>query len=972
MNHVAVFMKSSTKVLFLPKLFRYGTRRFFLLALTACAGCIRPATPPTLEAEHAWARETLAGMSLEEKVGQMILARSDGVFLHEDHPEYRRLEELVAQGRVGGVVFFRGHPFSTAALANRLQDEARLPLLMASDYEWGAAFRVEGSTRFPTAMAIGAGGDEEDARFQAEVTAGEARAMGIHLALAPVVDINLNPANSVINYRSYGEDPARVGRLAAAFIRRAQERGLLATAKHFPGHGATVADSHVTLPLVDLSRERIETVGLEPFRAAIEAGVAAVMTAHVAVPALDGRTDRPATFSPEIITGVLRNELGFDGLIISDALDMGGVERWWGGEVAVAAVDAGVDLLAVPADALVAWDGVVRAVERGDIAMERIDRSVLRILEAKARLNLHRQRIVDLRDLPRRVGDPRLDERVQGMANRSVTLVENHSDVLPFRADRPPRIALVSYVLKGDRWVDPTILEEELEARTESLHHLPLTSAGGAARLDELDRLAEVSDVVVFASFARTRSTFGRGELGIRIPSELEALDRAGTPVVFMSMGNPYVLTELPGVSARLALYDFSEVSQRAAARALFGEIAIGGKLPVSISERFPVGYGVELERRSLELERAEALENTGTAVRVLDKAVRSKIFPGALAVVGRNGTIVLEESVGNLTYDRGAPKVTTHTLYDLASLTKVVATTTLAMIFYERGELVLERPVGRYLPEFSGGDKDRVTVADLLAHCGGLKDTETFYKEYGELAPGEATDRIVRSICEEPLEYEPRSKTVYSDLGFILLGEILERISGRAFEELVREEVLEPLEMTSTVFNPPPSLRDSIAPTEDDPWRGRLVRGEVHDENAFVMGGVAPHAGLFSTASDLARFAQAMLNGGIYGTRRIVKRSTIDRFTRRPNLVPESARALGWDTPSSPSSSGRYFSATSFGHLGFTGTSLWIDPERQIFVILLTNRVHPTRDNRGIRDVRPAFHDAVMEALVAGIAMEK
>lgn len=506
-------------------------------------------------------------------MGQMILARSDGVFLHEDHPEYRRLEELVAQGRVGGVVFFRGHPFSTAALANRLQDEARLPLLMASDYEWGAAFRVEGSRRFPTAMAIGAGGDEEDARFQAEVTASEARAMGIHLALAPVVDINLNPANSVINYRSYGEDPDRVGRLGAAFIRRAQDRGLLATAKHFPGHGATVADSHVTLPLVDLSRERVETVGLEPFRAAIEAGVAAVMTAHVAVPALDGRSDRPATFSPEILTGVLRNELGFDGLIISDALDMGGVERWWGGEVAVAAVDAGVDLLAVPADALVAWDGVVRAV-----------------------------------------------------------------------------------------------------------------------------------------------------------------------------------------------------------------------------------------------------------------------------------------------------------------------------------------------------------------------------------------------------------------DLGFILLGEILERISGRAFEELVREEVLEPLEMTSTVFNPPPSLRDSTAPTEDDPWRGRLVQGEVHDENAFVMGGVAPHAGLFSTASDLARFAQAMLNGGIYGTRRIMKRSTIERFTRQPNLVPESARALGWDTPSSPSSSGRYFSPTSFGHLGFTGTSLWIDPERQIFVILLTNRVHPRRDNRGIRDVRPDFHDAVMEALalVASIAIEK
>jgi beta-glucosidase-like glycosyl hydrolase/CubicO group peptidase (beta-lactamase class C family) len=910
---------------------------------------------------------------LEEKVGQMILARSDGVFLHENNPDYKALEKLVAQGRVGGVVFFRGEPFSTATLANHLQDAARHPLLMASDYEWGAAFRVEGTTRFPTAMAVSAGGDEADARFQAEVTAREARAMGIHLALAPVVDINLNPANSVINTRSYGEDPVRAGRLAAAFIRRAQEKGLLTAAKHFPGHGATTADSHVTLPVVELSRERVESVGLEPFRAAVDAGVAAVMTAHVAVPALDGKFDRPATFSPEILTGILRNELGFDGLIISDALDMGGVERWWGGEIAVAAVLAGVDLLAVPSDAQVAWDALVRAVGRGDIPVERIDRSVLRILEAKARLNLHRQRIVDLRDLPRRIGDPRFVERVQGIANRAVTLLENREGLLPLPAERAPSILLVSYTLEGDRIVDSSILEEEIEKRTESSSHLHLTSASGGAQWDAVGRRAEAAEVVVLASYARARSSLGRGNLNEKIASTIDALNREGKRVVFVSLGSPYVLTEFPGASARLALYDFSEVSQRAAAKALFGEISVSGKLPVTLSARFPAGHGLELRRRSLEWIRGDSPEEVGfsrgglrRAVRVLNEAVRSEVFPGGIALVGKSGKIVLERPFGRLRYDREAPEVTVRTLYDLASLTKVVATTTLAMIFYERGELVLERPVRRYLPEFNGGDKDRVTVADLLAHCSGLKDTETFFKEYGGLTPGEAKNRIVRSICEKPLEYEPRSKTVYSDLGFILLGEILERVSGRPFDELARDEVFAPLEMTSMIFNPPPSLRDSIAPTEDDLWRGRLVWGEVHDENAFVMGGVAPHAGLFSTGYDLARFAQAMLNGGIYGTHRILKRSTIERFTQRAALVPESARALGWDTPSPPSSSGQYFSAMSFGHLGFTGTSLWIDPEREIFVVLLTNRVHPTRDNRRIRDVRPAFHDAVMEALLS------
>ncbi|MFQ5791248.1 MAG: glycoside hydrolase family 3 protein, partial [Acidobacteriota bacterium] len=381
--------------------------------------------------QRSWARQALAGMSLEEKVGQMILARSSGSFLHERDPALMELEGAVEEGRIGGVVFFKGEPYATAALANRLQLKAKLPLLMAADYEWGAAFRVKGATRFPSAMALGAGGKEEDVRFQAEVTAREARAMGIHLALAPVVDLNVNPANSVINYRSFGEDPERVGRLAAAFIRRGQEVGLLTVAKHFPGHGATSADSHLTLPVLSLSRKRLEEVELVPFRAAIEAGVAAVMPAHLAVPALDGRDDRPATFSREILGGVLRGQMGFTGLIVTDALDMGGArERWWGGEVAVKAVLAGSDLLLLPSEPRVAWDAVRRAVRRGEISRRQIDASVMRILEAKARVNLHRQRTVDLRDLPRFVGDPRFRRRVQDIADRSVTLLSQRPGTL--------------------------------------------------------------------------------------------------------------------------------------------------------------------------------------------------------------------------------------------------------------------------------------------------------------------------------------------------------------------------------------------------------------------------------------------------------------------------------------------------------------------------------------------------------------
>ena len=316
------------------------------------------------------------------------------------------------------------------------------------------------------------------------------------------------------------------------------------------------------------------------------------------------------------------------------------------------------------------------------------------------------------------------------------------------------------------------------------------------------------------------------------------------------------------------------------------------------------------------------------------------------------------------MTYEKDAPRVTPDTLYDIASLTKVVVTTTLAMILHERERLDLESPVSRYVPEFQGEGKDDVLVKDLLAHSGGLLWWTDLFRKFEGKSPEEAKRGYLSTIYQMPLDYPPRSKMVYSDLGVLLLGEILERVTGKNLEELAKEELLDPLEMHDAMYRPPASLRSRIAPTEVDPWRGRLVHGEVHDENAFGLGGVAPHAGLFATARSLGAFAQMMLNGGAYGGRRLLKPETIELFTRRANLVTGSSRALGWDTPSQPSSSGTHFSASSYGHTGFTGTSLWIDPERELFAILLTNRVHPTRENPKIFELRPAFHDAVMEAM--------
>ncbi len=355
-------------------------------------------------------------------------------------------------------------------------------------------------------------------------------------------------------------------------------------------------------------------------------------------------------------------------------------------------------------------------------------------------------------------------------------------------------------------------------------------------------------------------------------------------------------------------------------------------------------------------LERAAAL---------LEKAVAEGVTPGGVLLVARRGVVVLERAAGRLTWDDGAAEVTPSTIYDLASLTKVIATTTLMMRRVESGALDLDDTAATYLPELEGRPVGDATLRDLLAHSSGLPCCTELFRELGEhLDRDEARAGYLEHIASTEMEAGARERAIYSDLGVLLLGEVLERRAGRPLDDLVQEEVLDPLGLRDTGYLPDPALRDRIAPTEPDDWRGRLPHGEVHDENTHALGGVAPHAGLFGTARDVATFAQAMLNGGAYGGRRIAANQTVALFTRRAELVPGSSRALGWDTPSEPSSAGRFFSARSYGHTGFTGTSLWIDPELELIVVLLTNRVHPTRENIAIRRLRPAIHDAVVLAI--------
>ncbi|HKV06412.1 MAG TPA: glycoside hydrolase family 3 N-terminal domain-containing protein [Candidatus Acidoferrales bacterium] len=928
--------------------------------------------PPS---SSGWVEQTLKKMTLREKLGQMLMVSYFGVFSSAESPEYKEALHQVEENHVGGLIIVtdrgplgieRSQVYPTAVVTNELQRRAKIPLLVGADFESGTGMRLDEGTSFPSAMAIGATGDPKLAHAAGKFTALEARAAGVQWIFAPDADVNNNPDNPIINIRSFGEDPASVAAYVKEFVRGVEESGALATAKHFPGHGDVGVDSHIALATVPGDRRALESTELVPFRAAIEAGVSSIMPGHLAVPAFEPDPNVPATLSRNILTGLLRDEMQFRGLIVTDALDMGGVTSMYPpGEAAVRAVEAGTDVLLMSPSPDAAIAGIEDAVRTGRISEKRIDASVRRILAAKARLGLNKNRYADVERLNEKFARPEYETAAQKIADRGVTLLRDLPHTLPLDATRPLRILLVA--LSSDPDPDPgETIEPEIRPRVDSLAVLRADTqyvTVGTLQLPPPDTY----DVAVAALFVRV--TDRKGNVGF--PEDQRAfvnkLLATGKPAVVVAFGSPYLIEQFPNAKTWLAEFSTNDVSQRAAARALFGQIAIAGEIPVTVPGTVKRGDGLRVAANPMTLQPAPAaiVERLKPAYSLLDRAVSDGAFPGGVLAVGWNGQLAVH-AFGQLELEGEAYDADEDSMYDVASLTKPIVTTTAIMMLAQRGRLDLNHPVDTYLPEFASAAKAdpnpawraRVTVRMLLLHDSGLPAHRDFYQD------AKGHDAILKRVFAEPLVHEPGTQIEYSDLGFILLGEIVERLTGEPLDAFAKREIFQPLGMDRSMFNPPRRLREDIAPTEmDSAYRKRLVWGEVHDENAWAMGGVAGHAGLFSTAEDVATFAQMILDGGIYGHERLLARSTIQQFTSR-QIIGDSAHALGWDVPIEPSSSGRYFSARSFGHTGFTGTSLWIDPERKLFVVLLTNRVNPSRTNEKIKQVRPALHDAIFEAL--------
>ena len=967
----------------------------------AATGPVTPGRAQLGADAQRWVDETLSSLTLRQRVAQLVIQWLPGSYASTSSTEFQEWAGWVEDDEIGGIYLSIGLPHSYAAKINELQARSRVPLLVTSDFEnGGPGMRINhsyalpsllpqgGGTSFPPTMAFGAIGDERFVREYGRITAVEAKAVGLHLNFAPVLDVNSNPENPVINTRSFSEDAETVARLGTAFIEGSHEGGVLATAKHFPGHGDSQTDSHIALPVVPADLARLNSLELVPFRRAVDEGVDAVMTAHVVVSGVQGLEGAPATFDARIMTDLLRDDLGFDGLLLTDALVMGALsERYGTDEVAVLALEAGSDVLLMPTDVTEAIDAVMNAVDEGRLDPSQIRESARRVLETKARAGLHLGRMVDLDAVDDVVGAADHLAFADTVATRSITLLRDRDAVLPVDPLWTRTVLSLTYG-RSDNLIAGSTFDLALADVVEVTKRVRVGPDTPTEVFDSVRALAGQADLVVVSVYVPPRS--GTGDVSVSEDLvDFIAAEGPERPMMVISFGNPYLLAALTESAGYMIAWGGHAVSQSAAMRALFGQAAITGRLPVSIPPFHGIGDGlsrpalpelVDETSSSLEVD-PETVGMDADRLAELDsfmaEALADGVAPGAVLAIGRHGRFVRLRGYGKLDWPESAGPADVRSIYDLASLTKVVGTTTAAMILVDEGRLDLDVPVVEYLPWWVVGDpaKETVTVRHLLLHRAGLPPFRRFFLEM------EGREAYQNAIGGLELDYTPGTQTVYSDIGFMTLAFIIERLSGQGLDEFLRERVWDRLGMRDTGFRPARALRDRIAPTEvDTVFRNIHVHGVVHDENAYAMGGVAGNAGLFSTAADLAVLTQMLLDGGrvagcdvgrssdricaagATGRVRLVSEEIVRAFTGR--FDSQSARALGWDTPSDRSSAGDYFSQSAFGHTGFTGTSIWIDPELDMFVVLLTNRVNPTRNNDKHIPLRRGVHDLAARAI--------
>jgi beta-N-acetylhexosaminidase len=985
-------------------------KQISLIAFFICCGISITAQDFYAETPQAkrWVKKQFRKLNKNQRIAQLMIIRAHSN-LGADH--VNSVKDLITKYNVGGLCFFQGGPVRQALLTNEYQQLAKTPLMICIDGEWGLGMRLDSVINFPRQLMMGAVSNKQTIYDFGKAVGLQCKRMGIHVNYAPDVDVNNNPLNPVINDRSFGENKYKVAAFGTAYMQGMQDVGVMATAKHFPGHGDVAVDSHYDLPIINKTKAQLDSLELFPFRALIKAGVGSVMIAHLYIPAIDTTANLATTLSKKNVTDLLRNELGYNGLSFTDALEMKGVTKFFpAGEAAVQALVAGNDLLCLPGDVAGSITKVRAAIKAGKLNWDDINARVKKVLLAKYHLGLNKVQAIDTTNL---VAD--LNAATNAIRNtlskEAITLVQKtNTQAFPLNAQK--KIAYIAIGSAGESIIANT-LKKEVGA---SVFYFASKAKLGKQLMDDKtsSSFSDVSDSTSAASFVdyiqknnfdqivigvhnysrRPANNYGLSNNIIRVIQQLQS---PNTTTLFF--GNPYAISNVANANNLLACYEDDDLTQLAAANILLGKAEAKGSLPVTVTPNLPFGKS-STHNNYFPKVVPETVGVNSNALNKIDAiatdAIEKGAMPGCVVLVARKGKVVYEKAFGNTNFDK-KEATTTQMIFDLASVTKISATTVSVMKLYEEGKLDLEKTLGDYLSFTKGTDKAGLKIKDILLHQAGLNPFIPFYREIIDTTTGKPlpayfsttaskdfssrvaenlylrndwNDTLYKRILQSKLTAP--SKYVYSDNDFIFLGKIVETLSGKTLHQYTADNFYKPLNMTTTGFKPLERFMvEEIVPTEEEKhFRGQLIRGYVHDEGASLFGGVAGHAGLFSNAYDLAQLYQMLLNGGTMNGQQYLKKETIQLFTGYNSDI--SRRGLGFDKPEKDNATrkepypSKSVSANTFGHTGFTGTCVWVDPDKELIYIFLSNRVTPTRNNNklGQLNVRPNIQEAIYQAL--------
>jgi beta-glucosidase-like glycosyl hydrolase/CubicO group peptidase (beta-lactamase class C family) len=926
-----------------------------------------------------WADSVLHTLSLEEKIAQLMIIRACS---NNNNPTYvTDLLDTIKKYQIGGICFFQGGIARQAIITNQLQKASRIPLLISIDAEWGLAMRLDSVALFPRQMALGATYDTPAIYAMGAEIARQCKRLGIHANYASCIDVNSNANNPVINSRSFGENPQLVADCGIAYMKGLQDNGILPFAKHFPGHGDTESDSHHSLPSIKHDRTRLDTVELLPFKQTIEAGIEGIMIGHLNVPALDSDSNSISSSSKRIVTDLLKNQMQFKGLIITDGLEMKGIADYLApGDLELHTLLAGNDLLLLPSYPHIVIEKVKEAIGQGILSEKDLDEKCLKVLKMKEKYVLPNSGEIQIENIYEDINSPQAEAIYSHLTQSSITLLKNENNIIPFpikpstpllhfRIDNGNSNTLESFL--SDYISIETIRMSDTDFNRNPYINLNLVDSG-AYILVSLHHLSQYPS-----------NNYGLTTQNLVF---LDSLSKKAN-VIFVLMGNPYVLNYIPfndRFSAIMVAYHPVAPAEKAVAQAMCHMIPIQGKLPVSLLD-FSYGEGIQTKDAILSLGSLPRIDSIAL------NGIKEKAYPGCRILVAHKGNIIYNKTFGKHTYE-GNINVKEHDLYDLASITKIAATTLAIMKLYDDDEIKLHDKLSKYLPYLKGTNKENITIAEVMTHTSGLKSWIPIYKQtindrgwdstiykntYSTIYSIKVSDNMYMNssyidsikhyIIHSPMK---ANKTYeYSDLGFYLLADLIYHISGQGLDEYVKTHFYSPMELTHILFNPLQSFfLHQIPPTENDTFfRKQLIQGYVHDQLAAMSGGVSGHAGLFASAHDLYIILQMLLNDGKYKDKRYLQASTIKYFTSYH--YHSCRRGLGFDKPLRGKGGGpcsTYASSLSFGHSGFTGTYCWVDPKYDLVYIFLSNRVYPDTENKRIItfNIRTTIQDEIYKEL--------